>query len=264
MIISHKYKFIFLHVPKTAGSSIAAYMSQFLGDNDIMNEWNHSSKFGIWYNKKSLELLNNKYALKMISSAIKKRIKDGRIMERPILDYAIRKVLKLKLGSESRHIKAESIKKYDSKIWNSYFKFCFVRNPYSHAVSNWLWNENKWSLYKKKNSFESNGRTKQNFTKYLIKLKKEKNLKDGFKVPGTKIYTINNKICVDFVGKYENLQKDLDIIKKKLKLPAEKFNLPHEKKNSYGHYLKYFNEKNKKLVEQIWNKEFEFFDYKFQ
>ena len=41
MIISHKYKFIFLHVPKTAGSSINTYFSQFIGDKDILNGWNH-------------------------------------------------------------------------------------------------------------------------------------------------------------------------------------------------------------------------------
>ena len=35
MIISHKYKFIFLHVPKTAGSSINTYFSQFIGDKDM-------------------------------------------------------------------------------------------------------------------------------------------------------------------------------------------------------------------------------------
>ena len=34
MIISDKYKFIFLHIPKTGGSSISAYLNQFLGKND--------------------------------------------------------------------------------------------------------------------------------------------------------------------------------------------------------------------------------------
>ena len=50
MIISHKYKFIFLHVPKTAGSSINTYFSQFIGDKDILNGWNHSLRQGIPYN----------------------------------------------------------------------------------------------------------------------------------------------------------------------------------------------------------------------
>jgi hypothetical protein len=35
MIINHTYKFIFLHVPKTAGTSITSYLSSFTGWNDI-------------------------------------------------------------------------------------------------------------------------------------------------------------------------------------------------------------------------------------
>ena len=66
MILSHKYKFIFLHVPKTAGSSITTFFSQFLGDKDILNGWNHPLRNGIPYNLRSLEMVNNKFGLKMI------------------------------------------------------------------------------------------------------------------------------------------------------------------------------------------------------
>ena len=61
MIISHKYKFIFLHVPKTAGSSVNTFFSQYIGDDDNLNGWNHSLRKGIPYNKKFLKTINNKF-----------------------------------------------------------------------------------------------------------------------------------------------------------------------------------------------------------
>ena len=96
MIISHKYKFIFLHVPKTAGSSVKTFLSQYIGDEDILVGWNHSLRKGIPYNKKFLKTINNEFGLKMISKAISLRKKDSKIFERPILEYAYREILKKK------------------------------------------------------------------------------------------------------------------------------------------------------------------------
>ncbi|MFO8053169.1 MAG: sulfotransferase family 2 domain-containing protein [Candidatus Omnitrophota bacterium] len=36
MLISHTYKFIFLHIPKTAGSSVAATLKRNLNKNDLL------------------------------------------------------------------------------------------------------------------------------------------------------------------------------------------------------------------------------------
>lgn len=84
-------------MPKVAGSTIKVFFSRYLGENDILNGWNDVLRNGVHYNKKTLQLVNNKFGLEMISKAINLRIKDNKIFERPIIDYALREVLKKKL-----------------------------------------------------------------------------------------------------------------------------------------------------------------------
>lgn len=266
MIISHKHKFIFLHVPKTGGSSIKAFLSQYIGDDDILNGWNHSLQKGISYNLKLLKMINNDFGKKMISKAIKLRIKDHKILDRPILEYAFREILKKKIGTTSIHATADQIRKFDKKSWKKYFKFVFVRNPYTHAISHWLFDEKSWSIKNKKNKINLKKLSKRKFVDYLKNFKKEIKDKKSYYYPMrpfNRIYTINGKIAVDYVGKFENLKKDLNKIKKILDLPKNKFTLPHEKKNITRNYLHLYNNESKKLVEEIWKKEFEFFNYKF-
>jgi len=266
MIISHKYKFIFLHVPKTAGSSVNTFFSQYIGDEDILNGWNHSLRKGIPYNKKFLRTINNKFGLKMISKAINLRIKDRKIFERPILEYAYREILKKKIGTTSMHATASQIKKFDKKSWNKYFKFTFVRNPYTHAISYWMFDEKNWSILDEKSKKKKVKYTKRNFVNCLKNLKKKiKNKKKNYynMRPFSNIYTINGKIAVDFIGKFEDLKNDISKIQKILKLPKSKFILPHSKKNTKKNYLKYYNKESKKLVEEIWEKEFKLFKYTF-
>ena len=82
-----------------------------------------------------------------------------------------------------------------------------------------------------------------------VVLKKQMLKKDNRKhdmLPYSKIYTINGKIAVDFIGRFENLERDVSKIQKILKLPKKKFLLNHFKKNSIKDKLKYYNEENKK------------------
>ena len=161
------------------------------------------------------------------------------------------------------HVTASQIKKFEKKSWNKYFKFAFVRNPYTHAISHWMFDEKNWSILEEKSKKKKKKFTKKNFVYYL------KNLKKGIKkfythdMPFSNIYTINGKIAVDYIGKFEDLKNDINKIQKILKLPKSKFNLPHSKKNTKKNYLKYYSKESKKLVEEIWEKEFKLFNYTF-
>ena len=113
MIISHKYKFIFLKAQKTAGTSIEIALSKYCGANDIITPVSPEDE-------KIRRDLGYPGPQNYLS---------------PIRDYGIRDVAKRLLKGERKarfknHISAKKVKAYiGEQVWNSYYKFCFERNP---------------------------------------------------------------------------------------------------------------------------------------
>ncbi len=110
--------------------------------------------------------------------------------------------------------------------WNTYFIFTFIRNPYDRIVSGWNY-INKYNI---------------NFNKY-INLNKLTNSWDywhTFMSQTHHLIDINGKINIHYIGKFENLEDDLQKII--LKLGFKKILHTPSTKNSKKHdnYIKYY------------------------
>ena len=103
MIISHKYKFIFIKNRKTAGTSFEVFIKPFLGPSDIVTciEELDSS-----HNKKYNETCNNVYKFRQHMSI-------SQVYNRLVLD--------LQILTEEQFV--------------TYHKFCFIRNPFDFYQS---------------------------------------------------------------------------------------------------------------------------------
>ena len=133
------------------------------------------------------------------------------------------------------------------------FKFAFVRNPYDIMVTVYC-RQKQW-LFKLNNSFPS-------FTEWLKKeLPKKALMKTRFRerqLPW--IIDENNKINLDFLGRYEHLQRDF------LEL-CKIFNvhkiLPHDNKTllKRQHYIRFYTKKAKELVTEYCKEDIEMFGY---
>ena len=70
------------------------------------------------------------------------------------------------------------------------------------------------------------------------------------------------KILVDFIGKFENLQEDFNLICEKIKIK----NFELEKINQYNHkdYKLYYSDKDIEKVYNLYKRDIEYFGYKFE
>lgn len=213
-MISHKYKCIFIHIPKTAGTSI-----EFLLDNSI----------------------------------------SGTTHE-PICYYK------------------------DSQYLQTYYKFTFVRNPWSRFYSLYNYYKNggnnkhyklyhpKYFLYSLKKGFKNYNQITDidiskaipnNFDDFCYKFLRDRELFFGRNAlnPQTDFITINNRSVVDFIGKFENLKSNIEQIKHRFAIEKK---LPHHRKiNQKKDYRKTYNSITHDLVETYYKQDINAFGYTF-
>lgn len=147
------------------------------------------------------------------------------------------------------HPTANDIKNFMGEKWNNYIKFTFVRNPWDLVVSRYHWNMRD----------NPNDCNISNFQKWV---------KDGnvFQDDKLSLYyrDSSGNVITDYIGKYETLELDLELITDLLKLP--RLTLETLKKTTYKkhNYIDYYDPESKKIVEDIFNEDIMFFEYEFE
>lgn len=231
MLISAEKKFIFIHIQKTAGSSLARLLKSQAPDiRPFLGQHDHA----LW--------------------------------------------AKRHLGSE----------------WQKYYKFAFVRNPWDRLVS-WyqmIRQDGRLLPWYKRLPYEMirhNGkvflssqrllqrkhykplwqyvlRNSTNFDEFLL------NCTDIIDdVDGKRSFMYNQldyianedgDIIVDFVGKFENLERDTNTVLEALRLESRP--LPHVNKSHHRHYSEYYTEETKNLVAKRYSRDVQVFGYQFE
>tara|TARA_Y100000004_G_C8839070_1_gene379666 strand:- start:42 stop:563 length:522 start_codon:yes stop_codon:yes gene_type:complete len=149
------------------------------------------------------------------------------------------------LNMKQFHGSATTIRKLVGEdIWNDYFKFTFVRNPYEKIVSQYHYNAHKWGF--KDSTFEE----------YIKAWNAGKRIST---YPQSHLSYINEKL--DFIGRFENLQQDFNIVCDKIGIPQQQ--LPHKNKSKHKHYTEYYDDKLKEIVAERYAKDLVHFGYSF-
>ncbi|NER49558.1 MAG: sulfotransferase family protein [Symploca sp. SIO1A3] len=230
MIISHKYKYIFLKTRKTAGTSIEISLSRFCGEDDIITPIAPKDEAI----RQELGVFPQNYD----NYTRPLELGEEQLKDNPNLGVVQESQLTTKFWN---HIPANKIKqRIGPKIWNSYFKFCFVRNPWDRAISRYY-----WSFHQIKSLDES-------LRKY--------NLNVNFNT-----YTIDGKVAVDYIGKYESLMEDLAYACEQLGIPFDKW-LPRAKGDSRKdrrHYSEVLTQEEAEYIREKCAAEIELFGYEF-
>ena len=123
------------------------------------------------------------------------------------------------------------------------FSFSFVRNPYTRIIS----------LYKFLKRYKH--LTFLGFCKYL-------NVNKQVNINQYKYLTLQDKIPLDFVGKYENIKEDFNYVCEQIGIPERYINLGFEHKADLINYKDYYCAESKEIVDKIFDIDFKTFNYK--
>jgi hypothetical protein len=178
VIISHEHRFIFVKTRKTAGTSIELYLERLAGADAVVTriqpeEPGHTPRnWQRFYNplpEARLDLLGSGF---------------GGVHRgwRPFLgDLRRRRAFR-------SHMPAELIRaRVGKRTWDEYFTFCFERDPCSKSISMYRWMTRDRPSPP---SFEEWALTRALPTDWSK-------------------YTIDGRVAVDFVGRFEDLEGDL-------------------------------------------------------
>ena len=157
------------------------------------------------------------------------------------------------------------------ELYDQYYKFSFVRNPWARLVSEYKFRNHHVFF---------------TFKEFVEKRLPEPGHSDAYRhiVPQYDfLYTPEGKPLVDYVGKFEQLQKDFNPVAEHLNLP--KSELPHvnqtKKNNQYGlnwkmrrflmsfsqkeykNYADYYDDALKQQVAKLYEKDIDTFKYTF-
>jgi hypothetical protein len=230
MILSHKYRFIFIKTNKTAGTSIEIALSKFCGEDDIISP-----------NEPEDEILRHNMGGRAPQHYLSP-LSDYRLID--IYRYIARQRKKHRFY---HHMPAAEIKAWvGDDIWNSYYKFCVERNPWDRVISFYY-----WRLKKKPN---------QTITEFI-----DAGLPQVLHNNGYGLYTIDDAVVVDRVCLYENLEQELETVRNWLNLP-EKLVLPKAKasrRQDRRNYRDTFSREDRDKIAKMFSREIDLFGYRF-
>ena len=131
-------------------------------------------------------------------------------------------------------------------VWNSYFKFCFERNPYDKFISWYYWTGNRNKDITMKEFIESG---------------------DAAKIKGFDLYTENGVPVVDEIFRYEELDEAIAQLNHRLN-PENPIQLPEQRvkgftrkdKRQYRDVLGVYE---KEAIEKLFHREIALLNYTF-
>ena len=232
MIISHEHRFIFLKTKKTAGTAIEAALSELCGPRDVITPYREESEA----DRKGRAPQNYRieHPLKPKRPLLRRLLMRPERYYHPSVGYY-------------EHMPASRVRDYvGDEVWRSYFKFAFDRNPWDRQVS--------WYLYKTKSK-----RARPTFERFMTSRRRAY-------VNNHEIYMLDGALAVDFVGRYENLEEDLNKalatagVKRQIAVPRT--NVTPNKDQSRS-YRSYYSPETEELVAEWYQPEIALLGYRF-
>lgn len=145
---------------------------------------------------------------------------------------------------------------------NKRFKFCFVRNPYTRIKSAYLYVKRGGRQRPFDLDYQKRLGKVQSFEDFVLNWlpKPEIFEMEHFRTQTSYVIDFNNKIRMDFIGKYENLNQDFNILTSKLNI--QNVELPNlNKSNNKDDESLAMNDEIKAAIYNLYRVDFDNFGY---
>lgn len=165
--------------------------------------------------------------------------------------------IRFELRGKQKHKQAYNYVPADisKELWDNYYKFAFIRNPWDRAVSEFHW---RHTLLTRKPS--------KNFKEFLGHCERRlQNIDKGIywtHAQTQKSYVTNNigDIILNDLFKFEDMDNNIKIISDKLNITL---NMKKYNSSNHKHYRKYYNCETEEIVRRLYKEDIEMFNYEF-
>jgi hypothetical protein len=230
MLISHRKRFIYTKTAKTAGTSVESYFEPYcMADGSW--EFRHA--------------------------------RDEQISRDGIIGYRGPNV---KGKQWWNHMPAREIRDAIGRsVWDAYFKFCVIRDPFDKLVSSFYFREQRkrsryslLGLYRKRNFFHDSaeGNEVERFRSWI---------RDGGSLIDRDKYVIDGQLCVDYCIRFEELHSGIKYVCDTLAIPFEPERIPNLKAGVRKHTIPlhaYYDAETIQFVKNLYSFELETFGYR--
>lgn len=224
-MISHEYQCIFVHIPKCAGTSVENALGHFKG---------HTGRGG--QDHRSIRLIEQPLVNSNLFSSPENL---SEVIERIRHQY--------RSGMNPRNKLTVTKEQY-----KRYYKFTFIRNPWSRAYS-WYKNVIRDDIHKK------NDRVTQHLS--LNEFLKRYSGKGMLRPQTYWLKDFSGSIPLDYIGRFESLVEDFQTVCRSMHIPQ--LELAHEIKGTGEDYRQYYDHESINLVMEVYQEEIELFGYSF-
>jgi hypothetical protein len=229
MILSHRYRFIFIKTAKTAGTSIEVFLSKHCDPNDVVTP--------IAPSVQGHQPRNYKGFINPLPE----------ILERPGKVFsALRHSFSTREKFYNHMLAREVRNRVSAAVWNDYFKFCVERNPWDKTLSHYHMHAAREGGSLSLDEYLARGRFPINYFRYTDRS--------------------GRKIIVDRVIRYENLLAELGEVFSQLNIPFDgtlRVAVKSEYRTDRRPYWEILNDDQRKIIEQAFAKEIALHGYRF-
>jgi len=155
---------------------------------------------------------------------------------------------------DGKHWRTQDYQTNFPNLFDSYFKFMFIRNPWDRLASRYEWQK----LTMPKSHFNYQKITERTFKEFV----QQRSLAISQKWCYLDLMedASGNRV-IDFVGRFENLQNDFDAVCDTIGVPRQQLlNSNHIQRK---HYTEYYDEETREIVAKHHARDIEYFGYEF-